>query len=188
MPWWSWLILTLLAVSCIWIVWFLVRRKPCCSSPKKSPLPQVCSVWDRWRELKEDLESGDEKKLGSAWKGNICPAGSLFQAINRRHAACIDPADRVAATNTLCQFRISNDEAGVAVPAQSDPALQSVDHWVRLKENLDLPDAGAVKKGDAWQDDLRCPTGALFQFMDDDEAWCVLPEQAVAAMNEAIRK
>lgn len=175
MEWCWWLVVALLLVLAIWLGWYFLLRKP---SRKPSRDTTVCGVWDRWLQLERPIDVAPDKTLlGKAWIGNQCPAGSLLQHINRKEVACVSPADRAEAKELICSHHISNDSLARPTAPVTD-GQGCCDHWVELRQDIEF-EAG-TKKGTAWINGNLCPAGAMFQLLDGNEEWCVLPRDLAA--------
>ena len=172
------LLWTLLAAAFVIVVVFAViflnKNKTKSLKTSDGSLPLVCSIWDRWLMLSEDLTFDGENKFGNAWNGSVCPSKHLFQSFNRVNGACVRPKDKEESTKQLCKQFISNDEVAFAAPAIYEPndLAASTDHWVFLNESLKIEHNN--KQGDAWNVNI-CPSGAALQMLEK-EIWCERPE------------
>lgn len=181
MAWLPWVIVGLVLIAAVWLLWYLFAYRRPKQEPAAEKRGNVCDVWDRWALLRSRQEVPTGRTLlGSAWEnGNTCPAGALFQQINRREVACVPPEDREEATKLICHNHISNNDIAQPSFAVSEPGTSCCDHFVQLSQGIDF-EAG-TRKGSAWIGSL-CPEGALFQLLEDNEMWCVLPEDALSTV------
>jgi hypothetical protein len=172
MEWCWWCVVALLLLLLIWLAWYFLLRKP--SGKRGAGDSGVCGVWDRWQELEQPVEVPSDRTLhGTAWVGNQCPSGALLQHLNRKEVACVSPADRADAKDLICSRHISNETLAKAVPPVTD-GKGCCDHWIRLTKDIEF-EAG-TKKGTGWMNGSLCPAGAMFQLLDGNEEWCVLPQ------------
>jgi hypothetical protein len=174
-----WLILAFGVVGILFLVFLFTQVKQPRSKPSR--WPAVCEVWNRWLLLKKDRINDTMRQFGDSWVGNVCPKTRYFQSFNRNDAACVARPEE--GTVALCQKQISNDNVAMAVEATQNPAEDkaSTDHWVSLLEDIRMQ---GVQKGNAWEHNNVCPSGAAFQQLED-ELWCVVASDVPAFTSEA---